>query len=114
MMNKVIGCLVRSIPLAALIICIGYLIVFFILKNPQKIDLTLFALGAIPIVIFLPSVFTQYKSGALRGVLLTPKVIYRKVETLEKKEKQEPENIFPALSYVLAGVITWIFSFAIY
>ena len=109
-MSKVIGCLERSIPLAALLISIGYLIVFFILKNPQKIDFTLFVLGAIPIVIFLPSVFSQSKSGALH----TPKVIFRKVETLEKKEKQEIENIFPALSYVLAGVIIWIFSLVIY
>jgi hypothetical protein len=67
-------------------------------------------LGAIPIVIFLPSVFSQSKSGALH----TPNVIFRKVETLEKKEKQEAENILPALSYVLAGVIIWIFSFVIY
>ena len=109
-MNKVIDCLVRSIPLAALIISIGYLIVFFILKNPQKIDFTLFALGAIPIVIFLPSVLSQSKSGALH----TPKVIFRKVETLEKKGPQETESIFPALSYVLAGVTTWMFSLAIY
>ncbi len=82
-MNNIINCLARSIPLAALIIIVGYLIVFFILKNPQKTDFTLFVLGAIPIVIFLPSVFSQSKSGALH----TPKVIFRKVETLEKKRK---------------------------
>lgn len=109
-MNKIINCLVRSIPLAALIIIVAYLIVFFILKNPQKTDFTLFVLGAIPIVIFLPSVFSQSKSGALH----TPKVIFRKVATLEKKEQRKTENIFPALSYVLAGIITWIFSFLTY
>ncbi|MFW2369070.1 MAG: hypothetical protein ACN4GW_21855 [Desulforhopalus sp.] len=109
-MNKIIGFLGRSIPLAALIICLGYLIVFFILKNPQKLDFTLFVLGAIPIIIFLPSVFSQSKSGALH----TPKVIFRKVETLHRKEKQKSENIFPALSYVIAGVIIWIFSMVVY
>jgi len=116
-MNKVIGCLVRSIPLAALIISIGYLIVFFILKNPQKIEFTLFVLGAIPIIIFLPSVFSQSKSVFSRpisGDIHNPKVIFRKVDTLEKKEKQIAESIVPALSYVLAGVIIWVFSLVIY
>lgn len=119
-MNKIIGCLVRSIPLAALIICIGYLIVFFILKNPQKIDFTLFVLGAIPIVLFLPRVFSQSKSVFSRpisGDIHNPKVIFRKVDTLdplEKKEKQIAESVVPALSYVLAGVIIWIFSLAIH
>lgn len=109
-MNKIMSSFVRSIPLAALIICIGYLIAFFILKNPQYLDFTLFVLGSIPVVIFLPSVFSQSKSGALH----TPKVIFRKVETLERKETQKAENIFPALSYVLAGILTWIFSLIIY
>lgn len=109
-MNKIIGCLARSIPIATLLIIIGYIIVFFILNNPQKIDITLFVLGTIPIVIFLPSVFSQSKSGALH----TPKVIFRKVETLEKKEKQATESILPALSYVLAGAIIWIFSLVIH
>ncbi|WP_136810757.1 hypothetical protein [Desulfosediminicola flagellatus] len=109
-MKNIIGCLVRSIPIAAALISIGYFIVFFILKNTHQLDFTLFVLGAIPIVIFLPSVFSQSKSGALH----TPKVIFRKVETLKSKEKHENENIFPALSYVLAGVIIWIFSSLIY
>jgi hypothetical protein len=109
-MKKNLACLIRSIPLAIIIIGIGYLIAFFILKNQQNLDLTLFALGAIPIVIFLPSVFSQSKSGALH----TPKVIYRKVDTLEKRERKGTESIFPALSYVLAGFLTWIFSVIVY
>ena len=116
-MNKITECLVRSIPLAALIICIGYLIVFFILQNSQKLGLTLFVLGTIPIVMFLPSVFSQSKSVFSRpisGDIHNPKVIFRKVDTLEKKEKQIAESIVPALSYVLAGVIIWVFSLVIY
>lgn len=109
-MKKILDCLVRSIPLSIIIVSIGYLIVYFILKNQHYLDFTFFVLGAIPIVIFLPSVFSQSKSGALH----TPKVIFRKVDTLEKKERKETENIFPALSYILAGVLTWIFSLAIY
>jgi hypothetical protein len=109
-MKKILDCLFRSIPLSIIIIGIGYLITFFMLGNQQNLDLTLFALGAIPIIIFLPSVFSQSKSGALH----TPKVIFRKVDTLEKKERKETESIFPALSYILAGVLTWIFSLVIY
>jgi hypothetical protein len=109
-MKNIIGCLVRSILIAVILISLGYFIAFFILKSPQKLDFTLFALGSIPIVIFLPSVFSQSKSGALH----TPNVIFRKVETLERKEKQKSENIFPALSYVLAGVLIWVFSSLIY
>lgn len=108
-MKNLIGCLVRSLPIAAVLICIGYVIVFFIIKNPQQLDFVLFVVGAIPIIIFLPSVFSQSKSGALH----TPKVIFRKVETLEKKEKQISEDMFPALSYVLAGIFVWIFSWLI-
>ena len=109
-MKEILDCLVRSIPLSIIIIGIGYLIVFIILKNPQNLDLTLFVLGAIPIIIFLPSVFSQSKSGALH----TPKIIFRKVDTLEKKTSKETENIFPALSSILAGIITWIFSAIVY
>ncbi|BHH81868.1 hypothetical protein [Desulforhopalus sp. 52FAK] len=109
-MRKIIGCLVRSLPVAAGLIGIGYVIVLFIIKNPQQFDFALFVVGAIPITIFLPSVFSQSKSGALH----TPKVIFRKVESLEIKEKQISEDIFPALSYVLAGFLVWIFSWLIY
>lgn len=109
-MKKLFNCLVRCIPLSGITIGIGYLIAYYLLKNPQNLDLALFVLGAIPMVIFLPSVFSQSKSGALH----TPKVIFRKVNTLEKKEKVEPEDIFPALSYVLSGVLTWTFSLIIY
>lgn len=93
-----------------MIIGIGYLIVFFIFKNQQNLDFTLFVLGAIPIVIFLPSVISQSKSGALHS----PMIIFRKVDTLEREGRKEAESIFPALSYVLAGVLTWIFSLVIY
>lgn len=109
-MKNILLCFVRSVPLSLVIICQGYFFVYFFLKDPLKLDFTLFAFGAIPIVIFLPSVFSQSKSGGLH----TPKVIFRKVNTLERRGEEETENIFPALSYVLAGILTWIFSLAIY
>ena len=109
-MKNILQCLVRSLPLSLLLIGLGYLIAYLVLSNPQYLDFTLFTLGAIPVVIFLPSVFSQSKSGAIH----TPKVIFRKVETLEKKQNQKEEAIFPALSYVIAGVLTWLFSLAVY
>lgn len=109
-MKKIIECFVRSLPLSIIIIGAGYLIAYFLIRKPQGLDATLFVLGAIPIVIFLPSVLSQSKSGAIH----TPKVIFRKVETLEEKKDKETENMFPALSYVLAGVLTWIFSFIVF
>jgi len=109
-MKRIFDCLIRSLPLSATIIGIGYFTVYFILNNPQKLDFTLFVLGAIPIITFIPSLFSQSKSGAIH----TPKVIFRKVDTLKKKGIKETENTFPALSYVLAGVLTWLFGLIIY
>jgi len=109
-MKNIFSCFVRSLPLAVIIIGIGYLAVHFFFQDPQKLDITLFVLGAIPIVLFLPSVFGQSKSGALH----TPKVIFRKVETLERKDKKEAESIFPALTYVIAGVLTWLYGWVVY
>lgn len=101
---------VRSLPLAFCLILTGYLISYVFWANPQQLDLVLFAAGAIPIVIFLPAVFSQSKSGALH----TPKVIFRKVETLDKRENRETEKLFPALSYVFAGGLTWLFGWLVF
>ncbi len=109
-MKNIFSCFVRSLFLAAIIIGSGYLAVHFFFQDPQKLDVTLFVLGAIPIVIFLPSVLGQSKSGAIH----TPKVIFRKVGTLEKKDKKESESIFPALTYVIAGVSTWLYGWIVY
>lgn len=109
-MKNILNSFIRSIPLSICIITIGYLITFVILQRGDSLDLTLFIVGAIPIIIFLPSVFSQSKSGALH----TPKVIFRKVNSLERPISKETENIFPALSYVFAGLVTWIFSLVIY
>lgn len=109
-MSKIFNCFVRSLPLTFFFVLSGYLISHVILNNPQLLDFILFIIGAIPIVIFLPSVFSQSRSGAIH----TPKVIFRKVETLVKRERKEIESNFPALSYVFAGALTWLFSWIIY
>ena len=108
-MKNIIDCLIRGILIASIIIGIGYLIVHLLFDDPQKLDLILFILGAIPIIIFLPSVFSQSKIG-----LHSPKVFFRRVDTLEKRVEKDNEKQFPALSYVFAGVLTWLFSWIIY
>jgi dolichol kinase len=109
-MKNVFSSFVRSLPLAVIIIVIGCLAVHFFFQDPQKLDVTLFVLGAIPVVLFLPSVCGQSKSGAIH----TPKVIFRKVDNLERKDNKEAESIFPALTYVIAGVLTWLYGWVVY
>lgn len=97
-----------SIPL----ILLGVLISLFILGDPKSLDLTLFIIGAIPLVIFLPSLISSSKSGALH----TPKVIFRKVDTLERRNdntagsSKEKSRISSPAALVLAGLITWLVS----
>jgi len=109
-MKSFVRCFVRSLFLAAVIIGVGYLAVHFFLQDPQKLDVTLFALGAISIVIFLPHVLSRSRSGAMH----TPKVIFRKVDTLEQKDRETAKNIFTAVSYVIAGVLTWLYGWFVY
>ena len=108
---------VRILASAALfslgLIAIGLLISFLFSDSNNSLGLILFALGAIPLVIFLPGLFGGGKSGALH----TPKVIYRLVGTLtpENKSSQSGDerraNFNASLSWVLAGVIVWIVSY---
>lgn len=98
-----------SIP----IIVLGALVSNVILGDKNTLDMTLFILGAIPIVIFLPSIFSKSRSGALH----TPKVIFRKVDTLKKRGESKQSDIggqtkiFTPFALVFAGLITWLFSF---
>jgi len=95
-----------AIPLIALAVLISRILI----GNINSLDFTLFVIGAIPVVVFLPSVFSSSKSGALH----TPKVVFRKVETLERRghkdgrSGKESSNFFSPVSMVLAGLITWL------
>lgn len=94
------------------VIGLGVLIALFLLKDKASIDITLFVLGGLPIVIFLPSVISKSKSGALH----TPKVIYRKVDTLERREEDHgagKSGGFSELSFVIAGLVTWLTGYLI-
>ena len=72
MVQKLFGYATKGILISIVLIIIGLLIVNFIIKNPNSTDITLFILGAIPMVIFLPGVLGSSTSGALH----TPKVIF--------------------------------------
>lgn len=92
------------------LIIIGLLISYVIIGDRTKIDLTLFILGGIPIIFFLPGVFSSSQSGSLH----TPKVFFRKVGTLEQSHASERSTtaeknkfISPA-AIVLAGLFTWL------
>ncbi len=113
-MKYIFSCFVKSLPLAAIIIGIGYLYAHVLLNDPQKLNVTLFVLGTIPIVLFLPSRVL----GHSRGVLFNPQIIFREFrkvdETLNQNEKNETKNRSPALIYVIAGILTWLFSWVVY
>ena len=115
LLRKAIGHLLWSIPTAVFLIFIGFLITHYIIGNPDSLDFTLFVLGAIPIVFFLPSVFSSSTSGALH----TPKVFFRKVQsplrTDADKEAAEEEISFSSPpSLVLAGLTTWLAGLLLY
>ncbi len=115
MVQKLFGYIIKGILISIVLIIIGLLITHFILENPSSTDLTLFILGAIPIVLFLPSVL----SGSTSGALHTPKVIYRKVDTLERKDiknfsNDEKISFASPPSLVIAGLITWLAGFILF
>ena len=115
MIRKSFAYVLKSIPASVLLIATGYLIAYVILGNRNYLDFVLFVLGAIPVVLFLPSVFSSSSSGALH----TPKVIFRKVETLKQSSKQGNAerteiSFLSPLPLVLAGIITWIFSILLF
>ena len=95
---------ISSIPL----IVAGLLISRFMVGPQQPADSTLFIVGAIPIILFLPGLFSSSTSGALH----TPRVIFRKVETLKdsksKTSKAVQSGFTSSLNLVLAGLITWL------
>jgi len=112
MRSRILLDVIYGFLLSVPIIALGLLISLVMLQDKATIDITLFALGALPIVIFLPSVLSKSKSGALH----TPKVIYRKVETLERKEKDRGDGKsgrYSELSFVVAGLVTWITGYII-
>lgn len=106
LVESVIYGAIFSIPL----IVSGMLISRIIIGDPKTLDFTLFVIGGIPIVIFLPSLLSSSKSGALH----TPKVIFRKVDTLDQRDRnnassgKEKSKFFSPATLVFAGLITWL------
>ncbi len=109
MIEKSFHYIIRGILISIVLIVIGYVIAHFIVANPNSLDLTLFILGAIPIILFLPGIFSSSTSGALH----TPKVIFRKVDTVQSKEAKnvsgdEKISFASPPSLVIAGLLTWL------
>lgn len=104
--------LLNGIVVAIPLIVTGLLAAVFLFEDWSKIEITLFGLGSVPIIIFLPAVFSKSTSGALH----TPKVIFRKVETLERRQEREPvgkKPQFPPRTFVIAGLLTWLAGYII-
>ena len=99
-MQSILAVLARSLVIAAVLTGCGFFIAQVMFADPQKLEVTLFILGAVPIVLFLPAVLSPSKSGALH----TPEVMFRKVASSQKETRMHPHRVQRPLSYVLAGV----------
>ena len=109
--NIILVALLISLPLLAISIVISYVFA----GSMAILGFVLFVIGAIPIFLYLPSLFSSSTSGAIH----TPKVIYRLVETLERKGGEQQgigdrkSQYASTLSIIISGVILWIISFII-
>lgn len=103
-MGKIPSFVIRTVLATAVLVAAGYIVSYQVLGDSRFLDFVLFVLGAIPIVLFSPGLFSRFKSGALH----TPKVIFRKVETKSEPQKQQAETILPSISYISAGFLTWL------
>lgn len=108
-LKVVIIAAITSLPLLIL----GLIISFFFTESLESLSFILFVIGAIPIVLFSPGLFSRSTSGAIH----TPKVIFRLVDNLKPKKETESEGNDPeshfrsSLNLVLAGFILWIISY---
>ncbi len=113
MLKKTIKTVTIAGLLAIPLLVAGLLISYFLLGSLKLLNLVLFAIGAVPIVVFSSGLL----GGSTSGALHTPKVIYRLVDTLtpKKYKSQSGEeirsNFFTSLNWILAGVIVWVVSY---
>ena len=110
--NVLISAATNSVPL----ILIAFVISYFV-KYP--LETILFVIGAIPIILFSPGLF----SSSISGIVHTPKfwcnchTVYRIVDSSLNPNKKTPlgddfKSMFNAsLSWVIAGLILWIVSY---
>ena len=106
MIKKSSNVLISAASISAPLILIAFVISYFV-KYP--LGTILFIIGAIPIIVFIPGVFSSSTSGAIH----TPKVVYRFVNTLTpgKKTSQGDDSKSASLSWVIAGLILWVISY---
>jgi hypothetical protein len=110
-LNIALTAVLISLPLFV----ISFVISYFFTSSIKTLGFVLFVIGAIAVFFYLPGLFSKSTSGALH----TPKVIYRLVGTLDRKESNTQDSderrshIASTLSIILAGIILWIVSFLI-
>lgn len=110
--NVLIAAATNSVPLILIASVISYFV-----KYP--LETILFLIGAIPIIIFSPGLF----SSSTTGIIHTPKfwsnshTIYRIVDSSLTPSKKTPlgddfkSRFNVSLSWVIAGLILWIVSY---
>jgi len=113
MIEKVFKILFFAVLSSLPLLLIGYILSRFFAKSTESLGIILFIIGAIPLVLFSPGLF----SGSTSGAIHTPKVIYRLVDTLTPHNKrysnsEDPKSNFNfSLNWVLAGLLLWIVSY---
>ena len=103
--------LISAATISVLLILIAFIFSYFV-KYP--LGTVLFVIGAIPIVIFSPDLFSSSTSGAIHTPTVT--VLYRWVDTLTPNNKNSQgdnsrSRFKDSLSWVIAGLILWIVSY---
>lgn len=111
MLLKIIKIVITAVISSVPLLLVGVLISFLVNDSQKSLDFILFVIGAIPIALFSPGVFSSSKSGALH----TPVVIYRLVGTLKPGKKHTSDRGMGAgftssLNLVLAGAILLVIS----
>jgi hypothetical protein len=110
MFKKLSAALLYGAILSIPMILAGVLISTVLFDERDALEMTLFILGGIPIAIYLPSLISASRSGALH----TPEVVYRKVGSFKPREKsRQGEGDIKAhlpspAALVLAGLLTWL------
>ena len=103
--NVLISAATISVPLILVALVISYVVTY-------PLGTVLFIIGAIPLIIFGPGLFSSSTSGAIH----TPKVVYRFVDTLTPGKKtsasdDQKTRFTASLSWVIAGLFLWIISY---
>ena len=107
--SKMLKSTIRIVLIATLV-CLSITAVGLMIS--YRVDgstgLIFFILGAIPVGLFLPGLFSHATSGTLH----TPRLVFRLIDSLSRKLGHHPDPIpnefTVSLALVLAGLMVWL------